>query len=505
MPFAGEVRISPNQDNNDSGVPRKALLSVVNHMLDDLCRDREPEDRPSKDELLQYLSSRAGKLNLFFMRQLSPEQVARIRRDPAFQKNLLSDLRKLIIELKPPLLNPLRVQRLSATAMEYSAGEVRKDPDLWAARVVAQLPAEFKQNLPLVAMRLLLDTIRDYFESTADVTGSLQDLDQAYGFIERELNITPRIEIFVRRAYDLAPMAARDAGAITALYRLLAGRVVSTLRRLPASPGKDVALGVLKELAGTFDLDALEGTFKKMAMTLADEMMKDTQSYEDLLELRFFFNQIGERSNRKLLSKKTGELVREMDMRSKGYRLLTSLDTSELDQDSLIKVVPAVLGKVEAFVMEEPLVYLDLLMNFYLKTAAPLLRDLKNKPDKVPRLIQNFKRQVGLLNIYRDLEHLAQTIQRKIVLTICGPKMLAQAPEKILGYLTRLPPEFYPPEVMQALRMMIREKGLKSRFTTGDALKLLSFYPPAEEEEEKPVEPRSVKGFFAGEYEKRGL
>ena len=74
------------------------------------------------------------------------------------------------------------------------------------------------------------------------------------------------------------------------------------------------------------------------------------------------------------------------------------------------------------------------------------------------------------------------------------------------GYLIRLPPEFYPTEVMQALRRMIRKKGLKARFTTGDALKLLSYYPPAEEEEKKSGEPRSsAKGFSTSEYEKRGL
>jgi hypothetical protein len=491
---------------NDARVSKKALLLVISHMLADLCRDRETESRPTKDDLLQYLSSKAGKLNLFFMRHLPPEQVARIRREPEFQKGLLFELRGEIIALKPPLLNPVRVKRLSAEALGLPVSEARKDPDLWAARLTALLPPELKRGLPLVSMRLLLSTVRDFFEHIAKTTGSLEELDNAYGFIERELDVAPRVELFARRAYDLAPQA-RDTGSITSLYRLLAMRIIAALRDTPASREKDVTLSALKELTGTFDLDSLEHMFKKKAMTLADEKMKDTKNYEDLLELRFFFNQIGERSNSKLLSSKTGELVREMDISSKGYRLLTSLDTGELDQDSLIKVVPALLGKVEAFVMQGPLVYLDLMLKFYLETAAPLLRELKNKPEKVPRLIQNFKRQVGLLNIYRDLDHLTMTIQRKIVLAICGPKMLAEAPEKIMGYLTRLPPEFYPPKVMQALRGMIREKGVEARFTTGDALKLISFYPPAEEEEdeEKPVDFRSAKEFFSGELKRREL
>ncbi|MBN2289943.1 MAG: hypothetical protein JXQ83_11475 [Candidatus Glassbacteria bacterium] len=480
---------------------------VIAEMLADLCRGREADSRPTKDELLQYLTSRAGKLSLFFMRHLPAEQVIKSRKDPAFQKGLLSELRREIIELKPPLLNPLRVDRLTGVALEYPAGEVRKDPDLWAARVMVELPPELRHKQPLVAMRLLLAEVKDSFERVAATTGSLPELDRAYGFIERELNLTPRVEIFVRRAWDLAPKAA-DAGAITALYRLLVMRIIATLRELPASNEKDLALGELKKLTGTFDLDELESIFKKKAMTLADEMMKETGRYEDLLELRFFFGQIGERSNRKLLSQKTGELVRKMDMRTRGHRLLTSLDTGELDEDSLIKVVPTVMAKAEMFVMTGPPAFLDLLMDFYLKTAAPLLRELKNKPEKVPRLIQNFKRQVGLLNVYHGLDHLAQTIQRKMVLAICGPKMLASAPEKILRYLTRLPPEFYPDKVMQALRAMIREKGVNARFTTGDALKLLSFYPPAQEEEaeaEKALDPRFAKEFFSLEYKKRGL
>ena len=257
-------------------------------MLADLCRDLGPDDRPTKDHLLQYLSTRTGKLNLFFMRHLSPSQIARIRKDPAFQKNLFSELRKLIIELKPPLLNPLRVEKLSLTVLEYQVCEVRKDPDLWAARLAALFPPELKQGLPLVAMRLLLANVRDCYEHIAQTTGCLQELDNAYGFIERELDLTPRVELFVRRAFALATKP-QDAGDITALYRLLAVRMVSTLRQMPSSPEKDLAMAAMTELAGTLDLDALEHALKKKVMTLADEMMENTKSYEDILELRFFF------------------------------------------------------------------------------------------------------------------------------------------------------------------------------------------------------------------------
>jgi len=223
--------------------------------------------------------------------------------------------------------------------------------------------------------------------------------------------------------------------------------------------------------------------FKKEAMAKADKLMEEAASYDERFELRFFFSQIGERSNKKLLSKKTGELARSLNIRAEGYLLLDRLKEGELDDDGLIELVPAVIGKAETFVMNAPLRFLNRLMKFYLKTACPLLRRLKNEPEKVPRLIQNFKRQVGLLNIYRDLDHLGQVMQRKMVLAICGPQMLATVPDRVLGYLTRLPPEFYPPKVMTVLRGMVREKSSGYRFTTADVLQILAAYPPAEEEE----------------------
>ena len=137
------------------------------------------------------------------------------------------------------------------------------------ARAHPLLPPELKQGLPLVAMRLLLANVKDCFENIAKTTGCLQELDNAYGFIESELDLIPRVELFARRSFDLAPKA-RDAGDITALYRLLAIRIISTLRQLPSSSEKYVTMTAIKELAGTFDLDALEHAFKKKVMTLKE-------------------------------------------------------------------------------------------------------------------------------------------------------------------------------------------------------------------------------------------
>jgi len=112
------------------------------------------------------------------------------------------------------------------------------------------------------------------------------------------------------------------------------------------------------------------------------------------------------------------------------------------------------------------------------------LPDERNGVGLFPRCIHNFKRQVSLLNIYRDLDHLAEVFQRKMVLAICNPGMLKDRPDKIMGRLTRLPPELFPPEAMKVLRRMIRERGTESRFTAADVLTLLASYPPPESDEE---------------------
>ncbi|MFH1069178.1 MAG: hypothetical protein V1794_06095, partial [Candidatus Glassbacteria bacterium] len=278
-------------------------------------------------------------------------------------------------------------------------------------------------------------------------------------------------------------------------YRLLGMRLPATLERLEPSPDKDKVLVAIKEATGVQDAPSLKLHVKKMAMARADELMKEASNYQDLLELRFFFSQIGERSNRKLFSRKTGELARKINVRAEGYDLLGKLSMDELDDDGLLELVPAVIGRAEQFVLGAPQRFLVRLMKFYLETACPLLRRLKSEPERVPRLIQNFKRQVGLLNLYRNLDHLAQTMQRKMVLAICGPEMLAKAPDKILSFLTRLPPEFYPPKVMEVIRGMVRRKGAGYRFTAGDALVIFAAYPPAEEEE--------VEGIKAGEAYRR--
>ena len=470
------------------GPSPKALMTVVEGMLIDLGQGREPGKRVTKEDLLGYLKSGSRKLNLHFLRTLSKDEISLLRRDPAFQEKLYSALRELIISLHQPLLAPARVKSLIREAATYPVNEVRRDPDLWAARLLAFLPAGVQLPLPLVDLRYILALTRKSLESRVPAAKSLDELDNYYLYIERELGLTPGIEIFINKALELSENI-RDPGDIVAFYRLLSLRIPETLKELPLSPEKDRILLAIKALTGFQEAEALATEFKKRTMKKADELMKNARSYTDLYELRFFFSQIGERSNRKLLSRKAGELARSVNIRAQGYDILTRFDHQELEEDGLLNLVPAIMARAEIFVLNAPLRYLELLMDFYLETVCPFLRRLKNEPEKVPRLIQNFKRQVGLLNIYRDLDHLAQVMQRKMVLAICGPQMLAKAPERILSCLTRLPPEFYPPKVMQALRTMIRTKGSGYRFTTGDVLLLLAAYPPPEEEAEEGVKP----------------
>jgi hypothetical protein len=466
------------------GIDRTALFAVLEQMLGDLAREKGAQERPTKDDLLAYLKSGSKKLNLYFIRTLSPEAVSALRKDPAFSEKLFAALREVIISLHKPLINPLRVRSLVHEAGLYPIAEVRKDPDLWAARVLTELPAKLDQPLPLVDLRLLLPQLQQLLEARVPQAGSIEELDSLYGYIERVLDSTPKIEFFARRALELSEKTS-DPGEVVAYYRLLGQRIAETLTRLPPSAEKDKTLLALKEMTGLQDPGSLKLFFKKAAMAKADELMEGARNYEELFELRFFFSQIGERSNKKLLSRKTGELARTLNVRTDGYLLLDRLKDGELDENGLIELVPAVIGKAERFVLNAPLRFLDRLMKFYLETACPLVRRLKNEPEKVPLLIQNFKRQVGLLNIYRDLDHLAEVMQRKMVLAICNPQMLETASEKILRYLTRLPPEFYPPKVMQVLRNMVREKGSGYRFTTADVLRILAAYPPPEEEEEE--------------------
>jgi len=465
------------------GIDRKALFTVLEQMLEDLAREKGAQERPTKDDLLAYLKSGSKKLNLYFIRSLSPDAVSALRREPSFSGKLFAALREVIISLHMPLVNPQRARSLVREAGLYPIAEVRKDPDLWAARVLAELPVKLDTPLSLVDLRLLLPQVQQQLEAKVPQATSIEELDSIYGYIERTLDSAPEIESFARRTLELIDKTC-DPGEVVAYYRLMGQRITGTLSKLPPSAEKDKTLLALKEMTGLQDPDSLKLFFKKEAMAKADELMERAGSYEELFELRFFFSQIGERSNKKLLSKKTGELARTMNIRADGYLLLDRLKDGELDENGLIELVPAVIGKAETFVMNAPLRFLDRLMKFYLETACPLLRRLKNEPEKVPLLIQNFKRQVGLLNIYRDLDHLAEVMQRKMVLAICGPRMLETASDKILTCLTRLPPEYYPPKVMQVLRNMVREKGSGYRFTTTDVLRLLAAYPPPEEEEE---------------------
>ena len=469
-----------------SGWLKRATGAVLQEILIEIGRGRSAENRPTKDDLLEYLGAGQRKLNLYLLRHFPAEQLALLRKNKEFQERVIQSLRTMVIALKPPLLIPQRVRGFAGEASHVSLTEARRDPDIRAARMLERLPLQVDIP-PLLSLRDTQERLQQALETRIPEVDSLDSLDLMFGFIERELDRTPDLEKFVRRGLELS-RSIRDVGGVTAFHSLMVGRVMRLLRRLPPSPDKDRVLLVFREECGTMDLEALELELRKRAMSIADKLMKETKKYEDLLELRFFFEQIGERANRKLLSEKTGEIVRGLNFKTQGCRLLTSLNAAELDDDSLIEVAPVVMAKVEEFVLGNPMRYLDLLVRFYLKTVVPLLRRLKTQPEKVPRLIQNFKRQVGLLNLYRDLDHLAQVMQRKMVLAVCGPRMMAESPEKIMSSLTRFPPEFFPDEVMKALRRMIRERGTGYRFTPADVLTLLAYYPPPESEEETEPE-----------------
>ncbi len=461
------------------------LLGVVEQMLREVARELPRGEQPRKDALLGMLSSGEKKLNLFFIKLLPRETITTLRRDSVWRGKLYSALRNAIVALKPPLLSPLTVRRLVPEASGWPMAEVRKDPDLWAARIISALPRKPDRPLPLVSLRALIDELQPMMEARLRQVESIEQLDSLYLFIERELAATPAADRFVLRALELFGTESEDPGEVIAAYRLLAMRVPDTLERLEPSVEKDKKLVVIKEAVGFQSPTELRLEFKKRTMARGDELMKAAGTFEELLELRFFFDQIGERSNKGLLSRKAGELARGMNVRAQGYELLGKLSMEELDEDGLLELVPAVMSRAEIFVINAPRKFLRRLMKFYLETAVPLLRAMKNKPEKVPRLIQNFKRQVGLLNNYSGLDELALTIQRKMVLAVCGPQMLEEAPEKILSYLTHLPPEFYPPEVMNVIRGIVRENGAGYCFTTGDVLRILTMYPPAEGEEEE--------------------
>ncbi len=476
--------------NNTVPLPgNETLLGVVEQMLCELARELPQGARPQKEALLAMLHSGERKLNLFFIKLLPHEAVTAFRRDSAWRDKLYSALRGAIVSLKPPLLDPRAVRRLVSEAALWPLAEVRKAPDLWAARIIVALPCKPENPLPLVSLRALIGALLPMMEARLPRVESLERLDSLYLYIERELAAEPPVDRFVRRALELFGRESEEPdeepGEIIAAYRLLAMRVPDTLERLEPSAEKDKMLVAIKEATGFQTPDELRLEFKKRTMARADELMKEAGDFEQLLELRFFFDQIGERSNRGLLSRKAGELARGMNVRAQGYELLGKLSMAELDEDGLLELVPAVMGKAESFVLGAPRRFLRRLMKFYLETAVPLLRSLKNKPEKVPRLIQNFKRQVGLLNKYDGLDDLVLTIQRKMVLAICCPQMLSEAPERVLSYLTHLPPEFYPPEVMKAIREMVRESGADYCFTAADVLRILAVYPPAEGEEEE--------------------
>ncbi|MEA1996208.1 MAG: hypothetical protein U9N45_01150, partial [Gemmatimonadota bacterium] len=362
--------------------------------------------------------------------------------------------------------------------------EARRTPELRAARALARFPIKLDTPPPLTDLRGLFNLLQAILEARVHESESLEELDAGYAFIERELGRTPGIESYLGRAMELAGRIS-EPGEVVAYYRLLAMHMPGTLDGLKHGPGKDKLLQIIETLTRHRDPENLRFEFRKKAMSMADRIMEEATGYEDLLELRFFFQQIGERSNRKLLSRKTRELARTADIRAPLYRLLSTLEAEEFDEDGLLELVPAVVAKTESFIAEASLAHLELFLAFYLDTVCPLLRRLRNEPAHVARLMQNYKRQVGLLNIYRDLDHLAREMQRKVVLALCGPRMLARFPEKILGYLTRLPPEFYPDQVMAVLRTLIREKGPGYRFTSADVLRLIAAYPAEEEQGEQ--------------------
>ena len=415
------------------------------------------------------------------------ETGARFRKDEAFRGELLGKLRQKVISLKPSLINPRRARKLVGEASEYPASAVRQDSDLWAARIISQLPEGLIESVPLIELRHLHGWVRDRFQARAAKTGSLEELDRLYMFILRELDETPDLSIFLRRTFELAK-TIKNVGDLTAYYSLLSIRIIPALEKMNQSPAKDQYLMMIKEKSGTFDLEASEMEFRRRAMGIADDLMKDSGDFDQLLELRFFFEQIGERSNTEIFSRKAGEIVRDMNMKADGYRLLGNINPEELDLRGLTEIVPAVFARSEQIVNEGPVQFLDRLIRFYLRVAVPFFKELRKHPEKQPVVMQNFKRQVGLLNVYRDFDHLLETIQRKLVLAITGPRMLQHNPEKILSYLSHLPPEYYPDKVMQELRKILREKGVDYEFAAIDVLRLLAVYPDPEEEEGKILE-----------------
>ena len=167
------------------GIDRTALFAVLEQMLKDLSREKGERERPTKDDLLAYLKSGSKKLNLYFIRSLSPEAVSALRREPSFSEKLFAALREIIISLHMPLLNPLRVSSLVREAGLYPVAEVRKDPDLWAARALAELPVKLDSPLPLVDLRLLLPQIRQLLEARVPRAQSIGELDNIYGYTER--------------------------------------------------------------------------------------------------------------------------------------------------------------------------------------------------------------------------------------------------------------------------------------------------------------------------------
>ena len=463
------------------------VLCIIGRMLESVSANLDDKSRPKKEQLLDFIRDGVGKLGLFVVGCTDAETGSRFRKDEVFRNDLLGRIRQKVISLKPSLLNPRRVRKLVAVAGEYPASAVRQDSDLWAARIISQLPESLVDSLPLIELRYLHDRVRGRFQERASRTTSLEELDRLYLFILRELDQTPDLSIFLRRTFELAK-SIKNVSDLTAYYSLLSVRIIPALEKMEQSPAKDQLLIMIKDKSGTFDLEASELEFRKRAMGIADDLMKDTGDFDQLLELRFFFGQIGERVSTGLFSRKAGEIVRDMNMKADGYRLLGNITPDELDIRGLTEIIPAVFARSEQIVNEGPVQFLDRLMRFYLKVAVPFFRELKKHPEKQPVVMQNFKRQVGLLNVYRNFDHLLETIQRKLVLAITGPRMLKKNPKKILSYLSHLPPEYYPEKVMQELRKIIREKGVEYEFRPIDVLRLLAVYPDPEEEEGKILE-----------------
>ncbi|HLA38368.1 MAG TPA: hypothetical protein VJ417_00145, partial [Candidatus Glassbacteria bacterium] len=305
-------------------------MAVIERMLEEISREREPGRRPTKDDLLAFLASGDRKLNLFFIRHFPQDVVSALRRDPAVRDKLVASLRQLIISLKAPLLMPPVVRTFVNEATAWPMNEVRRHPDLWAARILAAIPLQPQFPLPLVSLRELMEAVQRQLEADLPAVAGLEELDGVYGFIERELGSTPDLGRFFARARAIAEgrLGAED---IVAYYRLLGLRIPATLARLEPSPEKDKVLVAIKEDTGVQDPVGMKLYFKKKSMARADELMKEVSNYQELMELRFFFDQIGERSNRKLFSRKTGELARKFNVRAEGYNLLGKLSMDELE------------------------------------------------------------------------------------------------------------------------------------------------------------------------------